>query len=71
MNRLKIHSSILQLLHKAKPSLRKAIIANGNKQLICCTCDCTLNVLHRLVPISQQQKNRFSKHKQSLRTLVD
>jgi len=71
MNRLKKHSSTLQLQHKAKPGLRKAIITNVDEQLIRCICDCALNVLHGRVPISQQHKNCLSKHKQSLRKLVD
>ena len=63
MNRFKKHVSTLKLLHKAKPSLRKAIISNGNDELIRCICECALNVLQGHVPISQQHKNCLSRPK--------
>ena len=71
MNRLKKHASTLKLLHKAKPSLRKPIISNGNNELIRCICECALNVLQGHAPISQQHKNCFSRHKKGLRKLTD
>ena len=71
MNRLRSQASTLQLLHKAKPSLQKAIIANGNDQLIRCICDCALNVLKGNAPISQQDKRRLGRHKENLRKLVN
>ena len=71
MNRLKKHASTLKLLHKAKPSLRKAIISNGNDELIRCICECALNVLQGHAPISQQHKNCLSRHKKGLRKLTD
>ena len=71
MNRLRSQSSTLHLLHKAKPSLRKAIIANGNEELIRCICDCALNILKGNAPISQQDKRRLGRHKQNLRKLTN
>jgi len=71
MNRLRSQASTLHLLHKAKPSLQKAIIANGNEQLIRCICDCALNVLKGNDPISQQDKKRLEKHKENLRHLAN
>ena len=71
MNRLKKHASTLKLLHKAKTSLRKAIISKGHDELIRCICKCTLNILHDHAPISQKHKNQLSRHKMCLRKLVD
>ena len=71
MNRLKKHASTLKLPHKAKPSLRKAIISHGNDELIRCICECTLNVLQGHAPISQQHKNCLSRHQKGLRELTD
>ena len=47
MERLRKNASTLKLLHKAKPSLRKAILTKASPELIRCICDCALNVLHR------------------------
>jgi len=66
MNRLRSQASTFHLLHKAKPSLQKAIITYGNEQIIRCICDCALNVLKGNAPISQQDKNRLGKHKENL-----
>ena len=71
MNGLKKHASTLKLLHKAKPSLRKAIISKGHDKLIRCICECALNILHGHAPISQKYKNQLSRRKKCLRKLAD
>jgi len=71
MNRLKKHSSTIRLLHKAKPSVRRAIIANCDKQLVKCLCDIALNILSGNAPISKQHTKRLLPHKASLRKHVD
>ena len=58
MNRVKKHASTLKQLHKAKPSLRKAVISKGHDDSIRCICECALNILHGHAPISQKHKNQ-------------
>jgi len=71
MNRLRSYVSTLQLLHKVKPSLQKAIIANGNDQLVRCICNCALNALTGSAPITQQDKRCLGRHKDNLRKLIN
>ena len=71
MERLRKNASTLKLLHKAKPSLRKAILTTASPELIRCICDCALNVLHRNIAITPHCKQKLSRHKTSLRKLTD
>ena len=63
MERLRKNASILKLLHKAKPSLRKTILTKASPELIRCICDCVLNVLHRIIAITPHCKRKLSRHK--------
>ena len=56
MERLRKNASTLKLLHKAKPSLRKAILTEASPELIRCICDCALNVLQRNIAITPHRK---------------
>ena len=71
MERLRKNASTLKLLHKAKPSLRKAILTKTSPELIRCIYDCALNVLHRNIAITPHCKRKLSRHKTSLRKLTD
>ena len=71
MERLRKNASTLKLLHKAKPSLRKAILTKALPELIRCICDCALNVLHRNIAITPHCTRKLSRHKTSLRKLTD
>jgi hypothetical protein len=61
----------LQLLKTAKPKLRKAIISNGNSDLIKSIAECILNVLYGNVTLTECGKRKLRKHKTVLRTLAD
>ena len=71
MERLRKNASTFKLLHKAKPSLRKAIITKASPELIRCICDCALDVLHRNIAITPHCKRKLSQHKTSLKKLTD
>ena len=71
MNRLKRNASTLKLLHGAKKSLQNAVLENAKNDLIECICEISLNVLKGTAPISRQYKKRLTRHKTSLRKLVD
>jgi len=71
MDRLRKNCSTLQLLHRANPSLRKAILTKANPQLIKTICDCSLNVLNGNVKLSPKSRKRLARHKTKLRKLAD
>ena len=71
MERLRKNTSTLKLLHKAKPSICKAILTKASPELIRCVCDCALNVLDRNIVITPHCKQKLSRHKTSLRKLTD
>ena len=59
------------MLKGAAPKLRKAIIVNGDKQLVNSICECVLNVLNGNVKLSSCVKRKLRKHKNVLRKVVD
>lgn len=68
--RLKKQWDLLKVLSKAKPKTVKAIIKDGDRELLHCLCECALNVLKGHVPLTPTQKKRLSRHKTHLRTLA-
>ena len=71
MDRLKRNASTLKLLHGAKPSFQKAVLRKSKDDFVKCVCDLSFNVLKGTAPISKQHKKRLSRHKSSLRKLID
>ena len=69
MNRLRKHSSTLKVLKTAKPIKTKAIIGNGDKELVNVLCECAHNVLKGNVPLTHHQKRKLQSHKKTLRCL--
>jgi len=59
----------LKLLKEASPGMRKKIMKNCKKTLMCCLCECALNVLKGNVPLKKAQKSKLSRFKQKLRKL--
>lgn len=62
--------SILNILFKAKPDLRKALLKNADKKLVCTICECVYNILKGNIPLEDKQKKKLSKHKTYLRKVV-
>ena len=60
----------LKLLKEASPKMRKKIMKNCKQTLLCCLCECALNVLKGNVPLKKAQKTRLSRFKQKLRKLT-
>ena len=71
MKHLRSHYHALHVLKGAAPKLRKAIILNGDKQLVNSICECVLNVLNGNVELSSCVKRKLRKHKNVLRKVVD
>ena len=70
MDRLKRNAS-LKRLHGAKPSFQKTVLKKSKDHLVKCVCGISLNVLKGTASISKQNKKRLSRHKRSLRKLID
>ena len=65
------HADLQRLLYKAKPKVRKAILANADPSVIRSICECCYNVLKGNVPMSKSQKARLRRYKNTLRFMVD
>ena len=69
--KIKRNFNALQVLNKASPKLRKAIIANSESELIIALCEIIANVLSGTVKLSSLQKQKLGPHKSSLRHLAN
>ena len=67
-----LHKNInyIDILAKAKPAHRKAILNTADNELILCLCECVLNILNGNVPIKPQEIQKLSKFKTHLRKLA-
>ena|SRR5215469_12920445 len=71
MKRIKSNYSALELLKKAKPKLRKAILLNCGSDLLKCVGECALNVLRGTVKLTKCSKRKLRKHRGLLRKIAD
>ena len=56
----------LQVLVKSKPKLRKLLVEHGPPSLITAICECALNLLKGVIPLTPPQKRRLRKRNSSL-----
>ena len=68
---MKDNLAYLHVLAKCKPKVRKALFEHGPADLITCICECSLNLLKGLIPLSPTQKRTLSRYKKHLRILAD
>ena len=68
--RLGTHEETIRLLASSKPSVAKAIIEEGDKDLLLCLTEIALNVLKGNVPLTPHHKAKLCRHKTALRTIV-
>ena len=61
----------LQVLAGAKPKLRKILIKNLPESVITAICDCCLNTLKGVIPLTPRQKRRLAPCKTQLRALAN
>jgi len=71
VKRIKSNYHSLHALKDARPKLRKAIIANSDKELLHSISECALNVLRGSVKLSACKKRKLRKFRHQLRTVVD
>ena len=67
MKRIQSNYHTLHVLRSARPKLRKAILLNGEKELVNSRSECALNVLWGNVKLSECQKRKLHKHKAVIR----
>lgn len=65
-----VHKDLLKVLVKAKPSLRKAILKEGDKALVYSICEICENTLSGRVPLSAGQRQKIQRHKNIIRKLA-
>ena len=61
----------LQVLVKCKPKLCKLLIEHGPVSLITSICECALNLLKGVIPLTPRQKRRLAWYKIHLRGLAN
>ena len=71
MNRIQSNYHSLHVLKDARPNLRRAILANNDKELINSVGECALNVLQGNVKLSKYAKRKLRKFRRQLRTVAD
>lgn len=62
---------MLQVLKRAKPKLRRAILEKSDKALVLAIAECALNVLNGNCKLSKCTIRNLRKYKNSLRQVVD
>ena len=60
----------LHVIVKSKPKLRKLLIEHVPANVITAICECSLNLLKGVVPVTQRQKRRLARYKTHLRALA-
>ena len=68
--RLKQHLPMLRFLSRAKPKAVKTVLKDAPKDLLCCLCECALNILKGNIKLTPVQKRALYRHRQKLRALV-
>ena len=71
MKRIRSTHHTLRILKEADPKLRKAIIANCNRETVKSICEWALNVLHGNIPLSACSKRKLHIYKNSHRKVAD
>ena len=69
--RMKESLPYLQVLVKSKPKLRKILIDNVPESVITAICQCCLNLLKGVIPLTSPQKRRLARHKTHLHALAN
>src|SRR6218665_1464287 len=65
--RLQKYHVQLKLLKEASAIMRKEILKNCNKYLLCCLCECVQNLFKGNVPVTEAQKTKLARFKTKLR----
>jgi hypothetical protein len=61
----------LQVMVKSKHKLRKLLIDNVPPNVITAICECSLNLLKGVIPLTPRQKRRLARYKTHRRSLAN
>ena len=61
----------LHVIVKSKAKLRKLLIQHVPANVITAICECSLNLLKGVIPVTPRQKRRFARYKTHLRALAN
>jgi hypothetical protein len=62
--------SILKVLLKSTPNIRKELLQHADKTLVCTICECVLNILLGNVQLTEKDKKKLVKNKSLLKKVV-
>ena len=62
--------SLLKILHKASPKLKKALLADLPSEIVQLLSECALNILKGTVILKKGQKARLRRHRKNLHDLA-
>ena len=70
--RLEKYAQHLRKLHRASPKLRKILLKKTSRDndFVKCLCECAKNIIKGNVTLTDAQKNKIRRRKQSFRKLV-
>ena len=70
--RVHVFSRELNAINDVKHDKQKCnrIIDEGGMELVHCICDCVHNILQGNIPVSEEEKEIFKRHKECLRKLA-
>ena len=68
-HRVKKHIHALHVLKTARPKVRRALLKEGDKDLIQCLCECCHNILNGHIKLLPKQKKLLQRHCKDLRAL--
>ena len=71
-HRVHVFSRELNAINDDKHDKQKCnrILDEGGMELVHCICDCVHNILQCNIPVSEEEKERFKRHRHCLRKLV-
>lgn len=64
-----INFELLKAIVYLKPQARLSLLRVADRSLVTAVCECALNILKGKVPVTDTQRKRLSKEKESIRSL--
>lgn len=68
--RVKTNRALLEVLHKAKPALVRAIIEKSDREIIYTICEICDNLLRGNIPLTESQKAKLKRYRVQIRNLA-
>ena len=71
--RVHVFSREINAINDVKHNKQKCnrIIYEGGMELVNCICDCVRNILQGNIPVNEEERERFKRHKYCLRKLIN